>query len=134
DGSDEPDNESVDNNDIEIQANTIWRTYNKIVPRLGQSIYTPYAERITRSGAGSTAVNNNSSIGGDRTLYTEVWRTWSDPGMRQATERRSIRSGDRLPLRYDVSERVTGAPYRLKHINTAFATVQVQTSGSWTPY
>ncbi len=104
-------------------------SYDVIVPSFGGSAFT---SELARTGAGTQAINNNTAIGGDRTLFTSVYRYWG--GRTQATIEREIRSGDRISLSYHADQNIIGADYQLRHRNTAFATVQVQSRGSWSPY
>lgn len=100
--------------------------YNLVIPRFGLS--TNYTDTEVKVGT-SSAVNNNTSIGGGYDLNCAIFNTANS----QMTKTKSFNSGNRVLLNYNDAASAKGVKCKLGIWSDLTTAVKVQVSGSWSP-
>lgn len=103
-------------------------SYDFIVPGSLGSDDPALSSKVAKNNEGEDAQENNSSIGGDKTLQSAVY--W---GNETVTPTTNIESGDNALHTYESGEGTTDRYFRLGHHTGASTVVDVESSGTWDP-
>ncbi|MBU3158375.1 hypothetical protein KPL37_01135 [Clostridium frigoris] len=99
-------------------------SYNLYVPRVGGNAYSNPAAKVSAE----SAVNNNTSNGGGKTLYSTI-----DFGTSNVSGEIKTTTGSRVIIPYNSGQNISGKSYRLMMETSVFEAATIQSQGTWSP-